>query len=61
MKVGDMVRVKPGQIFFGEGGTGIITATKGPSHFQPDVEVFWVLVNGRLSTYGSTQLLKITQ
>ena len=61
MKVGDIVRVKLSQSLFGEQRTGIITAYKGRSSFSKDVEVFWVLVNGHLSTYGSYQLIKVTQ
>ena len=61
MKVGDMVRVKRTQTLRGENGHGIITALKGRSSFSNDVEVFWVLVNGRLEAYGSYQLMKVTQ
>jgi hypothetical protein len=61
VKVGDMVRVKPSQILLGEDGAGIITALKGRSSFSNDVEVFWVLVNGRLGAYGRYQLMKVTQ
>ena len=61
MKVGDMVRVKLSQTLRGEDGAGIITALKGRSSFSDDVEVFWVLVNGRLSAYGSYQLMKVAQ
>ena len=61
MKVGDMVRVKRSQTLLGEDGTGIITAFKGRSSFSNDVEVFWVLINGRLSAYGSYQLMKAAQ
>ena len=61
MKVGDMVKVKPSQSLRGEDGTGIITASKGQSAFSDHAEVFWVLVNGRLSTYGSNQLIKEIQ
>jgi hypothetical protein len=65
MKVGDMVIVKrarriPG-FLHGEDGTGIITASKGRSSFSNDVDVFWVLINGRLSAYGSYQLMKVAQ
>ncbi|HIK67139.1 MAG TPA: hypothetical protein EYF95_04150 [Flavobacteriales bacterium] len=59
MKVGDMVRVKRSHRTRGEIGTGIITALKGRSSFSNDVEVFWVLVNGRLGAYGSFQLMKV--
>jgi len=58
MKVGDMVKVRLSQTLRGEDGAGIITALKGHSAFDDDVEFFWVLVNGRLSTYGSNQLMK---
>ena len=61
MKVGDMVRVKLSQSLLGHSRTGIITALKGRSSFSNDVEVFWVLVNGRLSAYGSYQLMKVAQ
>ena len=61
MKIGDMVRVKLSQSLRREGGTGIITALKGRSSFSNDVEVFWVLVNGRLEAYGGYQLTKVAQ
>ena len=61
MKVGDMVRVKLSQTLHGEDVAGIITALKGRSSFSNDVEVFWVLVNGRLEAYGSYQLMKVAQ
>ena len=59
MNVGDLVRVKLSRT--AEDGAGIITALKGRSSFSDDVEVFWVLVNGRLSAYGSYQLMKVAQ
>jgi len=61
VKVGDMVRVKLSQSLCGEDSTGIITALKGRSSFSNDVEVFWVLVNGRLEAYGGYQLTKVAQ
>ena len=61
MKVGDMVRVKLSQTLRGEDTAGIITALKGRSSFSNDVEVFWVLVNGRLEAYGGYQLMKVAQ
>jgi hypothetical protein len=62
VQVGDMVRVT--SIFstpLGGDVAGIITALKGRSSFSNDVEVYWVLVNGRLSAYGSYQLMKVAQ
>jgi hypothetical protein len=62
MRVGDMVRVKLSQsLRGGHSRTGIITALKGHSSFSNDVEVFWVLINGQLSTYGGYQLMKVAQ
>jgi len=61
MKVGDMVRVKLSQSLLGHSRTGIITALKGRSSFSNDVEVFWVLINGRLEAYGGYQLMKVAQ
>jgi hypothetical protein len=58
VKVGDLVRVKLSQSVGIVDGVGIITALKGREARldRRDYEVFWVLINGRLSVYGSYQM-----
>ena len=61
MKVGDLVRVKLSQSVGIVDGVGIITALKTDARFSSGrgYEVFWVLINDRVSAYGSYQLMKV--